>query len=147
MSRTAREKVEVAVVEYQAGRFDQARKYLEEALATDPSDAFVNYNLGNVYYRLGLYDRATSAYSKAVAGADPDLIARAQYNLGNAYFRLGDLKEAVRHYKLALKVVPDDVEAKHNLEYMIRLASGENTPGGPGGKGGDDAFGQGTGSA
>ena len=68
---------------------------------SDPADIFVHYNLGNVYYRLGQYDRAMQSYARAIAGEDPDLTARAQYNLGNTYFSQHLWQNAIDAYKEA----------------------------------------------
>ncbi|MBN2534915.1 MAG: tetratricopeptide repeat protein [Spirochaetales bacterium] len=39
------------------------------------------------------------------------------YNIGNAYFKAGDLGKAILNYKRALKLIPNDVNLKKNLDY------------------------------
>jgi Ca-activated chloride channel family protein len=43
------------------------------------------------------------------------------YNLGNSMFRAGDMRSAVEAYKKSLLIDPDDEDAKHNLEYALRM--------------------------
>ena len=69
---------------------------------------------GNDAYDEGRYEEAVTAYQQILSRGlfDP----RVYYNLGNAYFKLGRLGPAILHYERALKLSPDDREARHNLE-------------------------------
>ena len=50
---------------------------------------------------------------------DPDLISQAWYNVGNAFYRQEDLQQSLDAYKQALRIDPDDQDAKHNLEVAL----------------------------
>jgi len=47
----------------------------------------------------------------------PDF-ADAHMNLGSALFQAGRVEEAIRHYETALRLKPDLVEARRNLELI-----------------------------
>jgi tetratricopeptide (TPR) repeat protein len=69
---------------------------------------------GNDAYDDGRYEEAVSAYQQILSRGllDP----RVYYNLGNAYFKLGRLGPAILHYERALRLSPEDREARHNLD-------------------------------
>ncbi len=50
---------------YEAGEFDQARQAYESVIAAGIDDPRVEYNLGNVYWRLGQIGRAILHYERA----------------------------------------------------------------------------------
>lgn len=52
--------------------------------------------------------------------SDPALQARSAYNAGNALFRQSQFDEAVEKFKQALRLNPNDPDAKHNLEFAQR---------------------------
>ncbi|MEZ4589781.1 MAG: tetratricopeptide repeat protein [Chloroflexota bacterium] len=47
------------------------------------------------------------------------------FNLGNSYFQLGDLEAAVVAYQIALRLNPNDLDAKHNLELALQMMASE----------------------
>jgi len=83
------------------------------------------------------FDDAESDYRKIAENATltPILRADAYYNIGNGYFtRAKDaqgeqkeslLKDAIKHYKESLKLNPNDLQAKQNLEFAKALLKQE----------------------
>jgi tetratricopeptide (TPR) repeat protein len=59
-------------------------------------EANVHYNLGNLLYDSGEYDRAIVEYHRALAVSDTDFY---HINLGNALTRKGRYDEAIEHYR------------------------------------------------
>ncbi len=59
--------------------------------------------------------RASSGPKTARVRAD------AYYNIGNALLKGQDYQSAIKAYIEALKLNPDDAEAKHNLSYALRM--------------------------
>ncbi len=84
------------------------------------------YNLGNVYHALGETISATNTLSRAVSAGDWDeLESRANFNLGNIYYELGHYDRAAEHYIASLVADPNDIDAKINLELVLKRMSGE----------------------
>ncbi len=116
---------------YLAGEYDEAKRRYDKIIAEsekfdDKKEAV--FNRGNALYRMKKLDEAETDYRKIAENASlaPELRADAFYNIGNGYFtRAKDaqgeqkeawLKDAIKHYKQALKLNPNDLQAKQNLE-------------------------------
>ncbi len=86
-----------------------------------------NFNLAGAYYKQGRYDDATAVYQKLSQDAsDRGRQAETCYNLGNTYLQQRKLTEAIEAYKQALRIEPDDKEAKFNLAYAQKLKEEED---------------------
>ncbi|KAB2649182.1 MAG: tetratricopeptide repeat protein, partial [Verrucomicrobia bacterium] len=77
------------------------------------------YNQGNAYASLHLFQEAVSHYSNAIK-LNPKF-AFAELNLGSAYLELGELNQAEVHYTHALSLDPLLDEAKENLKRLNAL--------------------------
>lgn len=115
--------------DYRNGNFKDAKNEYERLLEKKPDDPKLNYNAGAAAYRAGEYDTAVKAFSNATKAPELDLQALAYYNLGNANFRLGSAQEtpdkkmalwhqAVQNYESAMKLNPQDADAKFNHELV-----------------------------
>jgi tetratricopeptide (TPR) repeat protein len=93
-----------------AGRFDDARRAYESAIAASPDSAFLYRDLGIVELRAGATDGAAAHLTKAVA-LDPD-DARAWAALGDAHERGGRMEEAVSALERALAIDPSESNRK-----------------------------------
>jgi len=125
---------------YLAGDYDAAKqrydKIIAESEKLDEKKEAI-FNSGNALYRMKKFDDAESDYRKIAENAtlDPILRADAFYNIGNGYFtRAKDaqgeqkeplLKDAIKHYKESLKLNPNDLQAKQNLEFAKALLKQE----------------------
>ena len=105
---------------YRQGQYDEALSAYQKAQAEQPDLAELHYNVGNTLHRKEDYQEAAAETLQGLSKADPDLRARAYYNLGNSFYRQGQFAEAIAAYKEALKLDPDDQDAKHNLELAQR---------------------------
>jgi tetratricopeptide (TPR) repeat protein len=77
----------------------------------------LNYNLGVANYREKAYEQAVASFSRAASETHSSrLKEKAFYDLGNSYFRLEDYRNAISSYEDALKIDPNDEDAKYNLE-------------------------------
>ncbi len=85
---------------YDARRFDEAERQLEEAYLLRPRDARVLNLLGLVYFRGNKLIKAEEVYRKLVAenGDAPTLF----YNLGLICFKLNRLDDAEQAFRKAL---------------------------------------------
>ena len=104
---------------FDEGAYESAVDEYRLAQVSQPDLAEPYYNAANAYNRLQRADAATALTRQALKTADPALAAQAWYNLGNAYLD-GELwSAAIEAYKEALRLDPEDVDAKHNLELAL----------------------------
>lgn len=96
-------------VAMQAGRFDDAVHWLEQATALDPTMVDAFYNLGTALMRLERWVDAAQAYQRVLvmAGPSPDLLTR----VGALLAQAGDRDQARRHFRQALQLDPTHAEA------------------------------------
>ena len=92
----------------------EAKELLERSNAKGEDSATLYSELGNVYSKLQMWDKAADAYKQA-------LRMRRRRNdwrlaLGNAYAQLGRRREAERKYREVLAFSPDDTDAWKALE-------------------------------
>jgi len=108
------------IKQYAAGEFDAAGESFERAIEHDPLSHTLQFNRGAALYRQGRYDEAAGDFALAGKTGDQELARDAMYNLGNTHFKASDLKSAIEAYKEALRLDPNDAEAKHNLELALQ---------------------------
>ena len=106
---------------YEQGVYGQALNQYKEAVLMAPDRPEPQVNLGNTRYQMGDYLGAIEAPNNALQTADADTQAIIYYNQGNAHFRLEELDEAIEAYKKALRINPDDLDAKYNLELAQKI--------------------------
>jgi len=87
------------------GRYDEAREYLQRAVALDPHDADSHLNLGAVYAETGKMDRAEQQFRIALSISPLNLAAHNV--LGKLYFDSGRLTEAEQQFRESLQVEPN----------------------------------------
>lgn len=130
---------------YTAGRYDEALSSFEEAGKQKPNDVAVEFNRADALAKLGRVEEAQAAFQRvAEAQHRPDLQQKAHYNLGNLYATTGKRQEALQEYRRALKMDPNDAQARHNYEVVLRNlpppqkgGTDGGTDGGDGGSGSD----------
>ncbi len=115
---------------YNAGELDKAAEYYGKASVKLPESPVVAFNLGDVYFKQGDYEKARASFGEAaLKSKDLGLEARAWYNSGNCAFSQGErqqdgdiekalsfYKEAVEFYATALEKDPKLADAAHNME-------------------------------
>jgi len=114
---------------YNQGDFEGAMQSFREELKGDPDSPTLNFNTGNVAYRLRKFDEAFEFYSKAMVSDDSAVRQQAYYNAGNAMFMQGNLAQDIEQqlssyydaryqYHQALDLNPNDEQAKKNLALL-----------------------------
>src|SRR5437016_6234946 len=78
------------------GKLEEALPLLEKALKADPENSFLNYQLGEIYLRLGNYDRSETLTKKAVEKEPSNVEYRA--TLGGIYASTKRYPEAKDQY-------------------------------------------------
>jgi tetratricopeptide (TPR) repeat protein len=99
---------EAALLDYQAA----------QALAPDQPEPYLN--AASAYAALDDIHRAQQAMDLVTTSVDPRKIAQAYYNLGNIYFMHERYDLAVDSYQEALLRMPDDADARYNLELALQ---------------------------
>jgi Ca-activated chloride channel family protein len=109
---------------YHHGDYEKAFSLYREALGDTtrpPKDAQgVFYNGGNALYMEGKYGPAVEYYQRSYS-PDSLLTGRMLYNRGNALLKGGRAKEAIESYIQSLQYLPDDEDARHNLELALAM--------------------------
>lgn len=108
---------------YGAGDYEKALILYREALG-DTTEYFdlsegVLYNEANTLHMLERYQEALAKYHESF---DEDTLqaGRMMYNRGNTLVKMDKLDEAIESYVRALQYLPDDLEARHNLELALK---------------------------
>ncbi len=120
-----------ALREYRSAKYDDALKEYQRLSELKPEEARLYYNAGAAAYQAKKYEVAARHFSAAVASPDATLQQRSFYNLGNTLFRSGDGQEepekkieaweqSVKFYDEALKLNPQDADAKYNRELVLK---------------------------
>jgi tetratricopeptide (TPR) repeat protein len=106
---TAEADFESGVAAFRDGDIGKARVLLEQAFEAGLDSSSLRYNLGVVYFRLGLYDQAEAAFTGLLATPHAPL---ARYNLGLVLQKQGDAEGARAWFKRAADPSsPDQIQA------------------------------------
>ena len=106
--------------DFEAGEFDAALEDYTAARLEDPNLAEPYYNGGNTYYRMGDLERAQLQLDQSTRRAEAEVSQHTQFNLGNTFYQQENWTEAIEAYKEVLRLNPDDVDAKNNLEMALK---------------------------
>ena len=118
---------------FAAGDAAGALERYEQARRVRPSGE-VDVNAASALHALSEFARASSAYTDALGGGRADLRELTLYDQGNTMFRLRRLADARRAYEDALRIDPNDRDAKFNLEIIGRLEEQARQAAPPGGQ-------------
>ncbi len=98
-------------------KFDDAIKYLNDALRIKPDFADAQNNIGAALARQGKFDEAIQHLNEALK-INPDS-AEAHANLGFAFAKMGDNKQAIEHYLASLQIDAAQPETQYNLANLF----------------------------
>jgi Ca-activated chloride channel family protein len=109
---------------YKTGQYDKAlylyQQALGDTLQLPKNPEGVLYNQGNALYMMEKYQEALERYQMSFS-EDTTLTGRMLYNRGNTLLNQGQLKDAIESYANSLRFLPDDEDARHNLEVALRM--------------------------
>jgi Ca-activated chloride channel family protein len=105
---------------YSDGRYEAALRAYQGAQVDAPEDPEGYYNAAAAYFQMSELERAAAALDQALLAADDTLMQSAYYNLGNVYFEMRLYGDAIEVYREALRLNPNDVDARYNLELAIQ---------------------------
>ncbi len=117
---------------YRAERYGEAYEQLRKTLDAHPDSRAtdkIQFDAGAAAYKMKDYAKALQSFSQALLSLDRSLQARSHYNLGNTLYQRGDTQKsaetkltdwnnALQHYEEALKIDPENKEAKENSEFV-----------------------------
>lgn len=96
----------------------EAADLYRRAVALQPTDPILHFNLGNVLFGLGRAEDAAACYREALRH-DPGY-AEAWNNLGNACAELSQWNDAAEALRSALRLVPGYADAHYNLAGVLK---------------------------
>jgi Ca-activated chloride channel family protein len=106
---------------YEKKEYDNAITQYQQATVKNPANSTAQYNLGNALYKSNKTDEAVQAYeeaaSKASSKADK---SKSFYNKGVVLQNNKKLPECIEAYKNALKLNPQDEDARQNLQKALQ---------------------------
>jgi Ca-activated chloride channel family protein len=105
---------------YLRGSYLDAESYFREKDMNNPKDVRWRYNRGCAAFKSDQLDASLSAFNSVTKRTeDPDILFRASYNAGNVLFKKGDFASAAQFYIQALRINPDDEDARFNLSLAL----------------------------
>ena len=105
---------------YKEAQYDLAENQYRAVLLHDPTNTTARYNLAIALHRQKKYDEATAVLKRLEQqNISAQLKASAYYNEGVAYSRQKSLEESIEAYKAALRLNPDDQQARENLQKAL----------------------------
>jgi Ca-activated chloride channel homolog len=120
-AQTAHQAARQGDKDFTNGKFKEAELNYHRAQEKGRNDQ-TTYNLGNAIYKQQRYDEALEAYGKiADKTQDKSLKSSSLYNQGNTHFYKNEYEKSIEDYKNALRLNPNDLDAKRNLALAKRL--------------------------
>lgn len=114
-----RAKLEVAIALYQKGEYEEAIKYLEDAsVSSDIIEAGKYALMGDCYVNLKNYDKALSAYQKAIKEADnnPQIVPFVLVKEANIYREQGNYEAEYKAYETIYDKYPEYAKSLSNID-------------------------------
>ena len=104
---------------YLNGDYVSALDAYQKATAGAQESGEPHYNAGNALYRLEEYGESLESYDESLTYAESELRLRGFFNRGNTSFQSQQYAQAIEAYKEVLRMNPDHIDAKHNLELAL----------------------------
>jgi tetratricopeptide (TPR) repeat protein len=121
-----RERTAEGLAALEEGDAKAAADALDAAARLAPDDPLTRFNAGTGRL-LAERDDAAAELQQAAELAPPELLPRTLYNLGSAQLAAGEPAAAVEAFKNSLRLAPDQLDAKHNLELALQALEQERS--------------------
>ena len=120
LAQEERKHIRQGVKNYHENKFDEAELNFREALDLNNSSFEAGYNTGNSLYKQEKPAEAATEYLKLMNDDIPDnKKADLFYNIGNTFLKSQDYQKSIEAYKNALRLRPDDEDARYNLAWAL----------------------------
>lgn len=108
---------------YKSEKYAQAAIDYQAAIEKNPNSNIANYNFGNTLYKQKKWDESIKQQQHylILEKKDPEKIAAAWHNIGNSFLQKKDVQKAMEAYKMALRLNPNDDEARYNLAVTQKI--------------------------
>lgn len=107
---------------YKENKFVDSEVLYRKALDKNKESFHGTFNLGDALYKQEKYADAAEEFNKAISKSkDKEHRAKAYHNLGNSLLKAQKIPESIEAYKNALKLNPNDMDTKYNLEFAKLL--------------------------
>ncbi len=101
---------------YEKGRYDDAEISYRKAIEENKKSHAAQFNLGDTQYKQQRFDEAMRQFENAgTVATGTESKAASYYNIGNSLYRSNKFPESIQAYKQALRIDPDDEDARYNL--------------------------------
>lgn len=105
---------------FEKGEYDKAISIYQEALEANPEESRLLFNIGNSLSKLGKGEESIKSFESFKEMVEsPVAKALADYNIGSILAEQ-DPSKAIEAFQQALRANPEDEDAKHNLELLLR---------------------------
>lgn len=104
---------------YNQQKYGQALEAYQKILQKNPQNLPASFGAGAASYYLKDYDTAANSFEEAIRQQNP-LQQDALFNLANTYYRANDREKAISTYKQAILKNPNDKDAIHNLQLLLK---------------------------
>lgn len=111
------------------GHYQTATVHYFGADVRQEHEAYISYNLGNVYYALGELDAARESWDIAAGEAPDQILFGVHFNRGVLFYELARYREAHIEFRQALKIDESSVDAKINLELSLQKLESSDSAG------------------
>ena len=106
---------------YTKKQYEAAAENYKKAITKSKENETAQYNLGNALYKDGKSEEALDAYDEAIAGSKSPLDKSGTwYNMGVVLQNKKKLLECIEAYKNALRLNPEDEDARLNLQKALQ---------------------------
>ena len=117
---------------YEREDYTGAQDQFSNQLKRLPESQALEFDLGAAAYKAGDFGKALESFAKAVTSPALPLREASEYNIGNTLYQRGaaqkdkapkirEWKNAIQHYDEALKIDPQNADAKYNRDLVQRL--------------------------
>ena len=111
------------MINYSKKEFNKSRLFYEKVVDGRKKDDAAKYGLGASLYKLNDLENAKTAFTAVQNSKNKKISSMANYSLGNIYRDENKLEESLSFYRKAIRLNPDDEEAKINFELLKNMLS------------------------
>lgn len=112
---------------YQQEKYSEAGKFYQSAVEGNAASKEASFNLGNAHYRQKEWDKAIENFNHSISleQENPLGASAGWHNIGNTILQKKDLQKSMEAYKMALRLNPNDNEARYNLAVVQKMIQDE----------------------